>query len=254
MADPCTRDAALGWLARQLGCGSVNVELTESHLEDAFDDAIRWWVGRRGIKKHAVQSVSAGTQEYTMPDDCDMVLEVWFPGVQLDIIAAVNPFAFIDVDQLPVAYQSITGVPGGSFYGTFMQILQHAETARRVVSSETAWEYQKDQNLLRIFPRNHQSGIVIARYVSNTLTSETESDEFCAKILVRDRDIILRYARAKAKEMLGRIRGKYVDGWPGAGGKVMLDGDVLLGESQSEIEALNEEVMGLSDCVPFLVG
>ena len=254
MADPCTKDAALGWLARQLGCGSVNIELTEAHLEDAFDDAVRWWVGRRGLKRYAVQTVSSGAQEYTMPVDCDMVLEVWFPGVQLDIIAAVNPYAFIDVDQLPVAYQSITGVPGGSFYGTFMQILQHAETARRVVSSEVAWEYEKDTNLLRIFPKNHSSGTVVARYVSNRLTSETEGDEFCSKILVRDRDIILRYARARAKEMLGRIRGKYTDGWPGAGGKVMMDGDTLLVESQAEIEQLNEEVMGLSDPVPFLTG
>lgn len=253
MSKPCTRATAISWMKRQLGCGVVVVELTDDHLDDAFDDAVRWWIGRRGIKKLAAQNLTPGQQEYTMPDNTDEVLEVWFPGVQIDIIAAVNPYAFIDVDQLPVAYQSITGVPGGSFYGTFMQIIQHAETARRVMGSEPTWRYERDTNTLLIFPRNQRTGSAIVRYISNSMTDTTEDDEFCKKISVRDRDIILKYARAKAKEMLGRIRGKYSE-WPAAGGGRSLDGDALIGEARDEMERLNEEVIGLSDPVPFLVG
>lgn len=253
MARPCTRETSIAWLRRKLGCGVVAVELSEEQAEDSFDDAIRWWVGRKGIKKHAAQNLTPGVQEYVMTDDCDMVLEVFFPGVQLDIIAAVNPYAFIDVDQLPVAYSSITGVPGGSFYGTFFQILQHAETARRVVSSEPTWEYRKDENKLWVFPRSQRNGSAIARYVSNDLTSETEDDEFCKKILVRDRDIILRWALADVKETLGRIRGKYQD-WPTAGGTRALDGDTLRTEGLAEKEKLDDEILGLSDPVPFITG
>lgn len=253
MALPCTKDAAVAWIRRQLGCGVVNVELTTAQAEDAFDDAIRWWVGRKGLKKYAAQNLTPGVQEYTMPTDCDMVLQLWFPGVQLDIIAAVNPYAFIDVDQLPVAYSSITGVPGGSFYGTFMQILQHAETARRVVGSEPAWEYRKSENTLWVFPRNQRNGSAVVRYASNDLTSATETDEFCTKITVRDQDVILKYARARAKEILGLIRGKYTD-WPTAGGTRSLDGDTLRSEAQAEMETLNDELLGLSDPVPFITG
>jgi len=243
----------MAWLRRKLGCGVTNVEMTPDMFGDSFDDAVRWWVGRRGIKKHAVQNLTPGVQAYTMPSDCDMVLELWFPGVQLDIIAAINPYAFIDVDQLPVAYSSITGVPGGSFYGTFMQILQHAETARRVVSSEPTWEYRKDENTVWVFPRNQRNGSAIARYVSNDLTSDTCDDEFGSKILVRDRDIILKWALADAKETLGRIRSKYQD-WPTAGGTRALDGDTLRSEGNTEKEILNDEVIGLSDPVPFITG
>lgn len=253
MARPCTRDEAISWLRRKLGCGVVAVELSQEQAEDSFDDAVRWWVGRKGVKKHAAQNLVPGEQEYTMPNDCDMVLELFFPGVQLDIIAAVNPYAFIDVDQLPVAYSSITGVPGGSFYGTFLQILQHAETARRVVGSEPTWEYRKNENILWVFPRNQRNGSAVARYASNDLTSETEDDEFCKKITVRDRDIILKWALADAKETLGRIRGKYQD-WPTAGGTRALDGDTLRTEGLAEKEKLDEEVIGLSDPVPFLTG
>lgn len=253
MARPCTRATSISWLKRQLGCGVVVVELTDDHLDDAFDDAVRWWVGRRGIKRLAAQNLTPGVQEYTMPSGTDEVLEVWFPGVQIDIIAAVNPYAFIDVDQLPVAYQSITGVPGGSFYATFQQIMMHAGTARRIVGSEPTWRWERDTNTLWVFPRNQRTGSAIVRYIPDNITDTTESDEFCTKISVRDRDLILKYARAKSKEMLGRIRGKY-QSWPAAGSEKSLDGDTLLTESQAEIEGLNEELIGLSDPVPFITG
>ena len=252
MADPKTREEALKWAKRQVGGGVVVLEVNEDHVEDSFDDAIRWYIARKGIKRRAVTNLSPGIQEYAMPDDTDEVLDVWFPGVQIDIIAAVNPFAFIDVDQLPVAYQSITGVPGGSFYGTLHQILSHAETARRVIGSEPAWEYFKDTNILHIAPRNIGGGSSLVSFISTRLDSEKITDDF-AKLRYRDRDIILRYLVAKLKEKLGRVRGKYTD-WPSAGGSKSLDGDTLLGEAQGEIERLDEEIKALSEPVPFLVG
>lgn len=257
--DPLTRAEAIVWLKRHLGGGVVVLELCQEHFEDAFADAIRWYIGRKGIKRRAVQNVTAGIQEYLMPSDCDEVLEVWFPGVQIDIIAAVNPYAFIDIDQLPVAYQSITGVPGGSFYGTLHQILAHAETARRVVGSEPAWEFFKDNNVLHLAPRNQRGGIAIVRYASTRLVADdpespstTPVNDF-RRIHFRHRELILRYALARTKERLGRVRGKYTE-FPSAGGSKTLDGDALLTEAREETEKLNEELMELNEGVSFLVG
>ena len=256
--DPLTKTDALLWIKRKLGGGAVNLELCEAHFTDSFDDAIRWYIGRKGIKRLAVQNLAPGIQDYLMPDDCDEVLEVWWPGVQIDIIAAVNPYAFIDIDQLPVAYQSITGVPGGSFYGTFHQILAHAETARRVIGSEPAWEYWKDTNTVHIAPRNQRVGTAVARYISTTLTVEEPDpppipiNDF-KRLRYRHRDLILRYALAQAKERLGRVRAKYTE-WPSAGGSKSLDGETLLGEAQNEIERLNEEIINLGEGTPFLIG
>jgi len=257
--DPLTKTDALEWVRRAIGGGAVVLELCEEHFCDSFDDAIRWYIGRKGIKRRAVQNLSPGVQEYEMPQDCDEVLEVWFPGVQIDIIAAVNPYAFIDIDQLPVAYQAITGIPGGSFYGTFNQILAHAETARRVVGSEPAWEYFKDTNIIHIAPRNQRVGMALARYISTTLGVEdpvspatTPVNDF-KRLRFRHRDLILRYAVAKAKERLGRVRSKYTE-FPSAGGTKNLDGDTLLGEAQGEIEKLDAEIVELNEGVPFLIG
>jgi len=259
MTDPLNREDAVGWVQRSLGCGSVILEITDEHSEDSFDDALRWWIARKGIKRHAVQNVVSGESSYTMPNDCDEVLAVWFPGVQLDVIAAINPFAFIDVEMLPVAYQSLTGLPGGSFYGTLNQMVAHAATARRVIGAEPAFEYDKDTNFLHIYPVDHASGTVIARYASTTLvTAEptppdtTPINDF-ARLRFRDRDLILRYARAALKLRLGRVRSKYSE-WPSAGGSKTMDGDTLVAEGREEFDTLTEELIGLSDPVPFVVG
>lgn len=259
MVKPYTKTEALSWLKRKLGCGVVTVELTNDHVDDAFDTAVDWWVSRRGVVKHSVSAISSSISEYEMPDDCDEVIDVFFPGIQLDAIAAVNPYVFIDVDQLPVAYQALTGIPQTQFYSTYQQVIQHAQTARRIVGAEQSWEYEKDTNMLRIYPDQHKSGTAIARYLSNTLVCDdpvapatTPANEF-RKLRVRDRELILRYAKAELTEVLGRIRGKYSE-WPGAGGKVTLDGDTLRSEAQSEKIDLNNEIIGLSDPVGFITG
>jgi hypothetical protein len=259
MVDPLNKTQAMSWLKRQLGCGVVVLELTDDHVDDAFDNAVRWWISKKGIQRNAVCSISSSISEYSMPDDCDEVIDVSFPGIQLDAIAAVNPYVFIDVDQLPVAYQALTGIPQTQFYSTYQQVIQHAETARRIVGAEFSWDYDKNTNYLRIYPDQHKSGTAIARYLSTTLVSDdpvspatTPINDF-SNLRFRDRDIILRYAKSELKEMLGLIRGKFSE-MPGAGGKVTLDGDTLRTEASSEKIDLNNELIGLSDPVPFLVG
>ena len=256
MADPFTRTDAIAWIKRRVGGGVVVLEVSPEQVEDRFDDSLRWYVARKGVKRFAFQTLTPGVQEYTMPADTDEVLWVTFPGVQLDIIAAVNPFAFIDVDQLPVAYQSITGVPGGSFYGTLHQILAHAETARRIVGSEPAWEYYRESKTLQIFPRNVRQGLAIVRYISSTVRTKDPTPPSLTPVndlrsmSFRDRDIILRYATAQLEIQIGRHRRKYGE-WPG---DKSMDGDTLVADAQAAITEMNEEIKGLSDPVPFLVG
>lgn len=258
--DPKTKAQALEWLQVQLGGGKVVIELDQEHLETAFSDAIRWYISRKGIKRRAVVNIVPGVVDYEVPEDCDIVLEVIFPGRHIDIIGAVNPYAFVDVDQIPTAMSSVTGVPGGSFYGTFKLVLQHAETARRIMGAEPAWEYDHASRAVHVYPNSQRSGAMVAYYISTTLNADdptlpatTPINDF-RRLAYRDRDIILRYAHAKTKWMLSRVRGKYTDGMPSAGGSKNMDGDTLLGEAQGEIEAMNEEIKALSEPVPFITG
>jgi hypothetical protein len=261
MTDPMNKPEAIEWLKLQLGGGTVILELLPEHFETAFSDALRWYVARKGIRRKAVVNLTPGIVDYAMPEDCDVVVEVIFPGVQIDILGAMNPYSFIDVDQIPVTQASIAGIPGGSFYGTFKLILQHAETARRVIGAEPAWEYDKGTNTVHVYPNAQRSGAMVADYLSTVVNVEdpvfpatTPVNDFRRRMTFRDRDIILRYAHAKTKWILARIRGKYTDGMPSAGGSKNLDGDTLLGEAQGEIEAMNEEIKALSEPVPFVTG
>lgn len=260
MTDPKNKTEAIEWVQRKLGGGAIILELLPEHFDTAFSDAIRWYVARKGLQRKAVVNLVPSIVDYVMPDDTDIVIDIIFPGVQLDVIQAVNPYAFIDVEQIPVATHSITGVPGGSFYGTLKLILQHAETARRIIGSEPAWEYDPYTKLVHIYPNSQRSGAMVATYISTTLNADdpvppltTPTNDF-RRMMFRDRDILLRYFMASCKWMLARVRGKYTDGMPSAGGSKNLDGDTLLGEAQGEIEALNEEIKALSEPVGFLTG
>lgn len=259
MLDPMTRTEAVRWMELQLGSGVVVVEMTSEQLRTAFDGAIRWYVSRRGFRRSIVIDLTSGISEYPMPPDCDHVLEVAFQAPKPDIVGAINPYAFTDMESVPVAWASISGVPGGQFYSMYSLVLRHSETAKRVLGAEFAWEYDAWNRVLKLYPAVRLSGKAAVLYISRTLNAEdpqqpTDPPNDFRALPYRDRDIILRYALASAKSILGRIRGKYTDGLPSAGGSKTLDGDQLLSEAQAEFETLNEEVKALSEPVGFLVG
>lgn len=249
MANPKTRAEALSWLERSLGGGVVVLEITCDHLDDAFDDAGRWLSGRKSIIRRAAVNSVSGIQEYDVPEDCDEVTQVWFPGTQLDIVAAVAPYAFIDFDMIPVTSGMIGGVPAGNFYSALEQVMAHADTGRRIIGSEPAWEFHRDTRKLILYPQRRREGTVVMEYIVTEI-----SDGDFARLSSRDRDLMLRYAKASLKEILGRVRGKYPDGMPSAGGTKQLDGASLLDESRAEKEALNTEILETNMGVPFVVG
>jgi hypothetical protein len=69
----------------------------------------------------------------------------------------------------------------------------------------------------------------------------------------RERDLLLRYALAVAKGILGLRRRKFSE-WPSAQGAKRLDGSDLVQESKEEKEKLNEEILSVPYAAPFIVG
>ena len=55
------------------------------------------------------------------------------------------------------------------------------------------------------------------------------------------------------KIRLGRVRSKYTE-WPSAGGSKSMDGDTLVAEGREDQESLANELISLSDPMPFVVG
>ena len=100
--------------------------------------------------------------------------------------------------------------------------------------------------MLYIFPIPKSSATILLNYKSSQITIEQLSE--------RDHDLLKRYALACAKEDVGRVRSKYVSGFPTAQGHEQLDGDRLLEEAAAAKEALDEEIALSGFPMGFMVG
>ena len=131
---------------------------------------------------------------------------------------------------------------------------------QRILGGEPSWEWDEDTRQLRLFPGDRTwSGSIIAKYISSTLNDvdpvkSTDLANDLKKISFRDLDLLLRYYIVELKERLGRVRGKYADGFPAAGGDKRLDGDTLLAEVQTDRQMLNEEIMEVGGPTPPFLG
>lgn len=250
--DPTTKAEGIVWIRRSLGedgdCG-IKVELSDGQFATAWGNAVRWYVGRKGVTKTHEFTLS-GTVDLTVPVDCDEVLDVIFPGRSFDnLFAAGAGYDLIGQTMVPVKGRSGGMSSGlGMLPSSLYQTAQHLEMARRVFGSDPSWEWDRPSRKLQVFPGRQASGAAILKYKSTTLDDAT-----LANLSFRERDLILRYGKASAKEMLGYRRRKFSE-WPSAQGAKRLDGVEMVTEAREEMEKLNEEILVVPFAAPFLVG
>ena len=146
-----------------------------------------------------------------------------------------------------------------NYYSTLVLWMQRAETAQRLLSQEPHWEWRPELHALMVFPSTKVfSGSVMVKYVSTEVydidpVKRTDPPNDLRRMSAAELDILLKCFEAYAKIRLGRVRGKYTDGMPSAGGKSMLDGDMLISEARDDLERLTEKLNHFSP-VPLLTG
>lgn len=219
------------WILRRLGYPHLKIELGACDIQDAVDQARHWFSAKKGAKRIMLMPLVPEQTVYELPPEVDTVLDVAFPVPPMDISLVFSPYILID-DKVPYDVFSAPGSIG--LYSSFTQTLQYVEMAKRVLGAENDW-LQMDRQLLIAPHPKYNHGLYIF-YKTNMFTLEQLNE--------RDHDLLKRYALALAKGFLGRVRSKY-DTYPAAQGTVSLDGERLLEESKTEIEALDEEI-GLS--------
>ena len=228
------------WILRQMGAPFLKVEVTQEHMCDAVETAVRWFVAKKGLTKVMVLPVQDGVVEYTLPDDVDTVTDVIFAVAPFDFSLIFNPFGLID-DQVPYDVFAAPGSAG--LYSTLTQVRQYTEMAKRVLGAEPDWnQYNRKLN---IFPLPKHTTNVLVEYKTNTFDIQQLNE--------RDHDLVKRYALAWTKKIVGRIRSKY-DSFPSAQGTANLDGLTLLDEAREEIEKLEEEIFDSAMPMHFIAG
>jgi len=248
-ASPKSQQEIVEWVKRKLGHPRLKVELTDDQLNDAFNEAVQWFIGRLGLKKTIMINVVAGQSDYPdFPEDVDDIVSVTPPRMTgWDLAPWEQESAFLGFSGFPVAGNSPLGggVGGGGGYSALVQGIQYSEQAKRVMSGDFDWEWYPETRTLRIYPKPPESGQMMVSYMMNTIDLKMMN--------VRMVSLVRKMALAESKHTLGRMRSKYSE-WAMAGGEKSMDGDTLLGESQTEKDELNEEISSLSYPVPFSIG
>lgn len=242
----------MSWILRRLGAPLLKVELTEEHLRDCVSMGLRWFAAKKGYLKQYSQPITASITEYALPSDVDVVTEVVFPLSTYDLTPITSPWGWAwPSENLGMPLNGVyngfgkTGGDTGGVVSSFYQAMQYSETARRVLNGDLEWR-QEDRTLY-ILPRNESNyyPAVIVYYTANAFN--------IMDLNQRDFDLVRRYALAKAKRDLGRIRSKYAD-YPTAQGSVGLDGATLIGEADAEEQQLEEEIGASAMPIGFLTG
>lgn len=102
---------------------------------------------------------------------------------------------------------------------------------RNTLSTDFQWKYDIDNQVVYCAHRDPKPSQVTIRYVPNYKdVSEIKSPTWI--------DYLIRLSEAHMKKALGRARSKYTI----EGSNVSLDGDVLLQEANTEMEAIRQEL------------
>jgi len=243
---PRTKEDIIKRVLRRLGAPTLKIELTKDQTADAYNDAVMWYVGRKGMKKTLTVQVIAGQQDYgNFPKDVDDVVGVTPPrSGAWDLSPWEAEAAFLGMRGFPVGEGNPLSSGASPSYSALVQNAQYGEQARKVLGRNFSWDWDQEHRVVRIYPKPSDGGQMIISYLSNELDLGTLS--------VRMVNLVLRRTVAEAKEVLGRVRSKYPE-WMMAGGERAMDGDTLLMESQTEKDELDEEIDNLSYPIPFLL-
>ena len=205
-----------------LGHPVVKVELTDEQLgeciERAFNDMVRY----AGKDLYAYTIATGGRTEYDWPSDAVTLHKVYYRPASFSSLGNVNQALFSDFyllasDLAVDIYESPV---------TFWAYTASREMLEKTYGVWGSWENIDDRRF-RIYPAPIKDQMVAVHYKSKNMTMNQDLYNLF-------RDFSLMYA----KEILGRIRGKFSQ-LPGSNNNtIQLDAGTLLSEAREDREKL----------------
>jgi hypothetical protein len=236
-----SEDDMKAYLIRKLGSGIIDVELTNEHLQDIFDDTKRWFAFRLGQKRYIQLPLVTSTNVYVLDPDVTEVLQVILPTTH---------FPAVDTDDFSYTYSMLFGQwrsPGASPmpYSDLVQRLQYLKTSSKIFSADREFDYNADTHELQIMPRPS----IVGNALVQVWTKNIDVRDFQPE----DQQLFLRYLVAHAKETLGEIRDKH-DALPDLGGDRSLNGEKLMERAAKEKEQIEKDIIHWRRAVPIILG
>lgn len=243
-----------------LGGNLIDLELTPDDIQLAIDIAIdryRMRSAHAQEESFLFMTIQPDIQEYTLPKEISQVYKIYRRGTGTTLPGSfMDPFsaAFINV-VYGLPWIGGRGVGGGGVAGDLVVYdlaHQYFELLGRLFGREVLFHYNESTKKLflhRFF--RHPETVLLHVYMykpENILLTQPSS-----RTWLRD------YALARAKYILGEAR-QYMNGAPGPGGPISLNGSELKEEARAEMERLENELKNFSDAdsnprgLPIIIG
>ena len=221
-----TNSQLIAWVRTRLGDPEIDVELDNTQIQAAIDQAIRMWSRQMPVENMGQVQVVAGVQAYDLSAIYSGIRGVvYYQEEPIDFNSSVEFDIFRDrVWHLPVP--NVTDIALDQVY---------LNTLRYVGSTEGEWRYDPVTRKLWISPIPSRAYKAFIIY-----TTDPTVDQATAKY-----DWVPEMSLAISKETLGLIRRKHGDKIPGRELEIPLDGAALIQEAKDTKDKLVEQLDGL---------
>jgi hypothetical protein len=226
-----------------LGYPIVGVEMGPENFDAAYGATERWYSARKGQTKMYSLTLVDGQQAYTMPTDCDEVVDAFFPPGKWDTYQASVLDYGVELSGNPV--DIMRDRSGMGPYSRIVQILENNEIARDIFANTYEWFYDTTERVLTIGGNPAGGSLALIKYKSMTVD--------ITKFTSLEIDIFMRFLLAQIKVIYGRILRKHSE-IPGASGPKTTDGAELVSEGTAEMERLDERIGMINGPSGFFAG
>jgi hypothetical protein len=227
------------WIKRRLGYPQIRLELTDSQIYDAMQEALQKYVAmaERPVKYYS-QVTTAGVNVYPLPDE-------W---VRMTDRIYYLPNSVIATIQTYTAYNMYLNFTGNLDITTYEVLMENLQLKLNRIGATPTFEIIYDPPRLKVYPAPTDINYIVYAYVAMPrLESWTPSVDMKGYFWTRD------YALALSKFTLGRIRSRYGDTVVAGEQTVNQDGAVLIGEAKEELAKLDEELLELRTPCPIIM-
>lgn len=215
-------------LAR-LGHPVVDVELEDFQLETCIEEAISKleYHAPDWMTQYAVFQTSPNVNMYELPQEIvNGLTDVWYRSNLFSLGATPGSLEY----DFAIMFFTNTGLFNNYNVSQFLLMQQYLKQISNVLGQGATWQVVNNK-YLQIWPVPSNVEGVILEF--RALDANNIHHMF--------KSWIQRYSLCVAKEILGRIRGKFQT-LPGPGGGARLDGESLIAEAREEKEKLLQEL------------
>lgn len=214
----------------RLGYPTIRVELTDYQIKTCIDEAVTKLSNHAPFCTTQIMTFVT-TPNYNTYELPQYVLDnLVYVVYKKDLIGIPGMGQTLEQDYFLKYFQQNFLFNDFSI-GEFNLLQMSLETMRKILGQDGSFDVLNNQ-YLQLYPVPAYRDTVIVVY--RALDSGTLHPSY--------KNFIQRYALAVAKGVLGQIRGKYKT-LPGPGGGSQLNGDMLLQQSEKELQALDKQLL-----------